>query len=103
VLDCFMRGLPFAYRDVTAAEGTGVLLEIEGECGGLWLLSKQETGWGFVAEMGENIAARVALPASIAWRLFTKGIDREEARGLMSFEGDAALGEGILRLTAIVG
>ena len=103
VLDCFVRGLPFAYRDVMAAAGTGVLLEIAGECGGFWLLQKTQSGWGFAAEMGAHIAARVTLPQAIAWRVFTKGIDREEARAEMRFEGDAALAEGILRLTAIVG
>jgi uncharacterized protein (TIGR03083 family) len=103
VLDCFVRGLPFAYRDVAAVTGTGVLLEIAGDCGGRWLLQRTDTGWGFASEMSERISARVMLPEAIAWRVFTKGIGREEARALMSFEGDAALGEGILRLTAIVG
>jgi uncharacterized protein (TIGR03083 family) len=103
VLDCFVRGLPFAYRDVAAVTGTGVLLEIAGDCGGRWLLQKRDTDWGFASEMSERISARVTLPEAVAWRVFTKGIDREEARALMSFEGDAALGDGILRLTAIVG
>jgi len=103
VLDCFMRGLPHAYRDVMADDGVRVLVEIAGECGGLWLLQKTETGWGFAAELSGNVAARVTLPEAIAWRLFTKGIERETARAQMKFEGDAALGEGILRLTAIVG
>src|SRR6476660_8781147 len=41
VLDCFMRGLPHVYRDdVDVPVGTTVLLEISGECGGQWFLSK---------------------------------------------------------------
>ncbi len=103
VLDCFVRGLPFAYRDVAAADDTGVLLEIAGECGGRWLLRRSDERWGFAEELGGTIAARVTLPEAIAWRLYTKGIDRESARAQMSFEGDLGLAEGVLRLTAIVG
>ena len=43
VLDCFARGLPHVYRDVDAPAGTILLLEISGECGGQWFLSKGTT------------------------------------------------------------
>jgi hypothetical protein len=43
------------------------------------------------------------LPQSLAWRLFTKGIDRKSARVQVDIEGDTELGEKILSLTAIVG
>ncbi len=33
VLDCFVRGLPHAYRDVNAPAGTVIRLEISGDCG----------------------------------------------------------------------
>src|SRR5215831_10341937 len=45
VLDCFMRGLPFLYRGVDAPVGTLLLLEISGECGGQWFLSRELGGW----------------------------------------------------------
>src|SRR5438105_10022343 len=38
VLDTFLRGLPHAYRDVTAAPNTALLVEISGDCGGQWCL-----------------------------------------------------------------
>ena len=41
VLDCFIRGLPYAYRHMDAPSGTNLLLEIAGECGGLWALSRE--------------------------------------------------------------
>jgi len=43
VLDCLVRGLPYLYRDVDATVGTSLLLEISGECGGRWLLSRGST------------------------------------------------------------
>ena len=103
VLDCFARGLPHAYRDIEAPEGTSILLEISGECGGQWVLAKGPLDWGFNREVTEAPACRVVMPQKISWRVFTKGIDPEAARAQITIEGDGALAEGILGLTAIVG
>jgi len=45
----------------------------------------------------------VTVPQELAWRLFTKGINRSSARAQLEFDGDRDLGEKILDLTAIVG
>jgi uncharacterized protein (TIGR03083 family) len=103
VLDTFMRGLPNTYRDVEAEVGTGILIEISGDSGGQWCLLRSDDGWGFTGELPSRVGARVVVPQSIAWRLFTKGIDREAARSLMKFDGEIALGERVLHLIAIVG
>jgi len=103
VLDCFVRGLPHAYRHTVASAGASILLEISGECGGRWILSKHPEDWSFAREIPQSIACRVTLPQEIAWRVFTKGIARDAARPLIEVDGDAALAEGILGLTAIVG
>src|SRR5579872_1694684 len=47
VLDCFVRGLPYRYRDINAPAGTVVLLDISGDCGGKWLLSRGSAEWKF--------------------------------------------------------
>jgi len=102
VLDCFMRGLPFLYREVEAPPGTVILVEISGECGGQWLLSREGAGWVLGTGTGEEVASRVTIPQSLAWRIFTKGIDRDSARAQVKIEGDRELGERVLHLTAIV-
>src|SRR5215472_3440581 len=96
VLDCFLRGLPYLYRNVEAAIGTVVLLEISGECGGKWLLSRGLTAWDFADGPIADWASRVTIPQALAWRLFTKGIDRESARAQVWIEGDPDLGEKVL-------
>ncbi len=58
VVDTFMRGLPYAYRDVAAAAGTAVLVEISGECGGQWCLVKSADSWRLVDEL--SVGNRVA-------------------------------------------
>ncbi len=103
VLDCFMRGLPYSFRDVDAPVGTTVELKIAGDCGGTWLLSKQDSRWGFATSSETEAAARVSIPQELAWRVFTKGIDRTEMLAHSSLEGDRTLGERVFHLTAIVG
>ena len=103
VLDCFVRGLPFAFRNLEAPFGTTVQLEIAGECGGTWLLNKHSSGWGFASSFVSKPFARVVIPQELAWRVFTKGIDRNDAIARSTLEGDRALGEHVFGLTAIVG
>jgi uncharacterized protein (TIGR03083 family) len=103
VLDCFVRGLPHVYRDVSVPVGTVLLLEISGECGGQWFLSRGSTRWNFVSCSAGDLASRVTIPQELAWRVFTKGIDRDSARAQIEIEGNRDFGEKVLGLTAIVG
>ncbi len=103
VLDCFIRGLPYAFRDVDAATGTIVQLSVSGDCGGTWLLVRTNSSWSFAPTLTTQPSARVVIPQEIAWRVFTKGIPRDEAISLSSLEGDRSLAERIFHLTAIVG
>ena len=103
VLDCFVRGLPHVYRDVDAPVGTTFLSEISGECGGQWFLSRGSTRWNFANRSVGEFASRVKIPQELAWRVFTKGINRDSAQTQIEIEGNRDLGEKVLRLTAIVG
>lgn len=103
VLDCFVRGLPFSYRQIDAPTGTAVLLEVSGESGGKWAVARGAKGWSFAREYPKEIACKVILPDAIAWRVFTKGISRDAVRSQIEVEGNEALAAGILGLTAIVG
>jgi uncharacterized protein (TIGR03083 family) len=103
VLDTFMRGIPYAYRDVEAATGTAVLIEISGDCGGQWCLVRAAAGWAFQEELPVNLTTHLAIPQDVAWRLFTKGIDRNLLTPIVTLTGDPALAEPALRLVAIVG
>jgi hypothetical protein len=102
VLDCFLRGMPHRYRDVEAPSGTALLLEITGDCGGHWFLSKGASRWELVKQSPTEFASRVTIPQDIAWRVFTRGIDRESARVQTKIIGDHHLGERVFDLTAIV-
>jgi uncharacterized protein (TIGR03083 family) len=103
VLDCFLRGLPFHYGGVAAAPQSAILVEVAGDCGGQWILIRGLDGWALAAKSDGKFAARVTIPQDLAWRIFTKGIDRNSARARVEIDGDRGLGERVLDLTAIVG
>jgi hypothetical protein len=88
---------------VAAPTGTAILVEVTGDCGGMWCLLRSEAKWSFTPELPQAISAHVTIPQSIAWRIFTKGIDREDARSQLTITGDKSLAEHVLHLIAIVG
>jgi len=103
VLDCFLRGLPHLCRNIDAPAGTAILVEISGECGGQWFLSKAPAAWALVRKPAAAFVSRVTIPQELAWRLFTKGMDLDSARSQIGIEGNSDLGEKVLHLKAIVG
>lgn len=105
VFDCFLRGLPHLYRDVEAAPGTAVIVVDVGEpCGARWILSREAPRWQFVAEIpdGPQSCTRIRISPDVAWRLFTKGCDRDWARARIEIGGDQTLGAKLLELVSVV-
>lgn len=103
VLDCFMRALPFTYSKVGAEAGTLLRFDVSGECGGAWLLERRSNTWRLVDRSMGKIVSRVTIPQEIAWRIFTKGIERESAEARVKIEGDRELGNRVMTMKAIVG
>jgi uncharacterized protein (TIGR03083 family) len=103
VLECFMRALPYTYRAVPADPGTLLRFDISGDCGGSWFLHRDDGSWRLLSDPLEKRASRVVIPQEIAWRIFTKGMDRASAAGQVQIDGDRELGLHILGMTAIVG
>jgi uncharacterized protein (TIGR03083 family) len=103
VLDTFVRALPYAFRNAMAPQGTAIRFEISGEAGGVWYVYKSEGGWILLVDSPAQPVTSVVLPQDVAWRLFTKGIDRGKARGLATIEGKIDLADPIFATTAIIG
>ncbi len=102
VLDCFLRALPFTYRAVSVKPGTYVQINVSGECGGSWYLYRAEETWQLIDEPSGQKASETTIPQEIAWRIFTKGIDRESALSQVKVAGDNALGLHVLGMVSIV-
>jgi uncharacterized protein (TIGR03083 family) len=102
VLDCFFRALPFAYRGVAAQPGTYAQINVAGECGGSWYLCRVEESWELLQKPAGEKGSETTIPQEIAWRIFTKGIDRESALREIKTIGDSQLGQQVLGMVSIV-
>lgn len=106
VLDTFLRALPFTYRGVDAPEGTAIRVRITGEAGGDWVLRREDGAWRLVPDLERVADAEVVIDQAIAWRLFTKRMDRDAARSMfpgIRIGGDIGLGERVLEMVSIMG
>jgi uncharacterized protein (TIGR03083 family) len=103
VLNCFMRALPYSYRNVSAKSGSLAQFDISGECGGSWYLFRDDGAWTLIASRAGDKISEVTIPQEIAWRIFTKGISPAEAATQAQVTGDEAVGLHILKMISIVG
>lgn len=103
VLDTFMRALPFHYRNVESRPGVMAQFNVSGDCGGSWYLYRDLEKWSLVAFPIGNKVSETTIPPEIAWRIFTKGIDRQAAKARINFQGDIEIGFHVLSMLAIVG
>ena len=91
VLAAFARALPRAFEPVAAPDGTSVTLTISGDSGGRWSVVRQAGAWVLYAGAPAAPSAGVTLDEDVAWRLFTRGLTAQEARGRAALEGDRDL------------
>jgi uncharacterized protein (TIGR03083 family) len=102
VMEICVRALPYTYRLTDAPEGTTLTLEVSGEAGSMWTLSRHDRGWQLFEGGSDAPATRIQLSDDSAWRLFSKGLGEEALRERISIEGDIALGEVVYDLIAIM-
>jgi uncharacterized protein (TIGR03083 family) len=103
VLDCFMRALPHTYRNVPGQPGTMAQFNVSGECGGTWYLFREANTWKLISSpVGEKISD-TTIPQEIAWRIFTKGIARQDAEAQLRVTGNRKVGLHVLSMVTIVG
>ena len=102
VLDTFVRALPHTFRDVDVAEGAQVKLIISGDAGGEWYLVRGDGKWSLYLDADAEPAAAVVMDQETAWRLFTKGISKDEASANATLSGDRSLGMKVLDTVSII-
>ena len=105
VVATFMRAMPYALRMVDAGEGARVSVVVEGEGGGAWMVTRRGEAWMLDDGTGASgpFAATVAIPAAVAWRLFTKGLPHDAIANHCQVSGDPELAHAVLAARAIVG
>jgi hypothetical protein len=107
LLDTLVRALPHTFRNVKAPDGTHVRLEIsrvgaQGLAALQWSLVYEAGRWALFDSAPVTPAAGVRMDGDTAWRFFTKGITKEEARSRVRIEGDREFGEKVLETVSII-
>jgi hypothetical protein len=101
-LETAMQALPHTYLKVKSAINTTVKIEIVGEAGGIWTLKKNKSFWDFTQEAIEKPDALIYIDQQIAWLLFSKGINPQEAAQYYQIHGDVTLASHVLKMTSIM-
>jgi uncharacterized protein (TIGR03083 family) len=103
VLAIAMRGLPHAYRDVMATDGSTIVVEVTGGSGGIWTLLRDADRWLLVAGETEAApAARVVTSADTLWRVLFNGLAAPDAERRVELTGPPALTMPLLRARSVI-
>jgi uncharacterized protein (TIGR03083 family) len=102
VLDAFVRALPRTYASVEAKNETLIALTITGSSGGKWFLLRQNDTWNLYVEADRPASAELVIDQDLAWRLFTKGISRDDARCKVMLIGDEHLAVKALDTISVI-
>jgi hypothetical protein len=92
VLECFVRGIPHSYRLLDAPVGTSLLLDISGECGGTWALSKDADSWSFRSKYPEKVDCKLLCRGKLRGACLRKGIPRDSVLSISQNRGERSSG-----------
>jgi uncharacterized protein (TIGR03083 family) len=101
-LDTSVRALPYHYRNMKPSQPEMIQFTVTGKGGGIWLLYFNGDTWELVSRCFIAPVSTVRIGEQYAWRIFTKGISREEAAAHVEITGDQALGSHVLTMLAVM-
>ena len=102
VLEIALRGLPHAYRDVHAAAGSSLVIDIRGPSGGTWTLLRESGGWSIQAGRPDRADASVGMSDENAWRLLFNALSKAQAAAAVAIEGDGSLATPLLSARSVI-
>lgn len=101
-IDTFMCALPHTYTYADVPVGTSVEVDIPTGIGGTWHINKTEEGWVLRKNTRLEPDARVIIDPDTAWKLFSKGMQPEEALEKVQIDGNHELGKIALTMVAVM-
>jgi len=102
VIDVAVRGLPHAFRQVKAEPGESLVLDISGDGGGQWTLTRDADRWSLWAGHAANPTAVIHLSDETAWQVLFNALSAADATRLARIEGRADLALPVLHARSIV-
>jgi uncharacterized protein (TIGR03083 family) len=100
-LDTSVRALPHHYRDVKGEVKDLVKFTFLGKTEKSWFL-RYENGWELFTSGNEEPKSEVKIRNEYAWKIFTKGMAREEAIESSEIIGNKILGEKIFDMITVM-
>lgn len=94
----FMQALPHTYRNVVAPEKSMIHIRIGDD---QWNLAFIDNKWKF-EDVADHANTSVEIEPDTAWKLFTKGITRDQAGQKIVVKGDSKLGEPIFGMVSVM-
>ncbi|MFY7901166.1 MAG: maleylpyruvate isomerase N-terminal domain-containing protein [Chitinophagaceae bacterium] len=101
-IDTIMYALSYTYRNVSANINTIINVHITTEIGGIWNLKKTQNGWELFKDENWDATATIKIEPYTAWKLFSKGISKDEAMKNIEIIGDKNLGIVVLDLVGFM-
>ncbi len=101
VLALAVRGIPPALQDVGRA-GDTLFVEITGDAGGSWLLTRDSDAWSIAVGATSDPSARARMSDDTAWRLLLHMLPGDDARARVHVTGRADLGAALLSARAVI-
>lgn len=100
-LETSVRALPHHYRDLEAKECNLIKFTFKGRIEKSWFLYFSD-GWELITSTSLKPTCTVVIQDDIAWKIFTKGIKKEEAINKSQIIRDQKLGEKIFNMVAVM-
>jgi len=101
LMDTFMQALPHAYRNISAAKGTSLHVEVTSEIGGKWILVRDNDKW-ILTQESIPFQTEIMIDPDTAWKLFTKGISGQQAEEKIQVTGNRELLKPLLSMLAVM-
>jgi hypothetical protein len=102
VLETFMLALPHAYRNVAPDVDTVIHVGIKGLAGDNWCLFRKHDRWDLTKNCKDNVTTSIIIDQSAAWKLFTKGLSRQDAYAIAIINGNEELAEPLLSMVCVM-
>ena len=101
-LNTSLMALPHHFRRVHGNTNDALQISIVGNTQKNWYLTYKHSKWEISDTKVETPNSSIQIKDEIAWRIFTKGIDRQKAINESQITGNTSLAEHFFTLTAIM-
>lgn len=101
-IETYLLALPKTYQNITAPKNTHIQIEVIGNAGGQWYLERLDGEWNFCEGNASEPVSNIEIDQDTLWRLFSKGMEKDEAKQKVKINGDIELGEVILNTVSLI-